>query len=350
MRVPGESFAEKRNLWIAMPKNYTHLSQEQRYQIEALLKVGSTQKQIASIVGRSESCISRELARNIPKRGQGAKEYNAKNAQRKTKLRHKLKPKNKIFDEAMKRYSRDKLVNDRWSPELISNEGKKEWEEFISHEWLYQWIWKAKASNCKEDRQDKKLYKYLKHGRRRRKRGNRRDSRGIITNRVSIEKRPKIVEQRKRIGDLEVDLMMGKNHQGALLVTIDRATLHTKLRLIRTKESDVVEDKIGNMYSSSDWIKTITFDNDKAFSNHLNIAKTLNAKTYFTRPYTSQDKGSVENRIGVIRRFFPKKTDLTKVTHNQVRKIQTLINNRPVRKFNYKTPNQVFSERIALIT
>jgi IS30 family transposase len=82
----------------------------------------------------------------------------------------------------------------------------------------------------------------------------------------------------------------------------------------------------------------------------MKVAEVLNVTTYFTRPYTSQDKGTVENRIGQIRRFFPKKTDLSLVTANQVKKVERLLNDRPVRKFNYKTPNQVLQEKIALIT
>jgi IS30 family transposase len=80
------------------------------------------------------------------------------------------------------------------------------------------------------------------------------------------------------------------------------------------------------------------------------VAVALNINTYFTRPYTSQDKGTVENRIGQLRRFFPKKTDLSTVTSEQVKRVERLLNNRPVRKFNYKTPNQVLLEKIALIS
>ena len=97
-------------------------------------------------------------------------------------------------------------------------------------------------------------------------------------------------------------------------------------------------------------LHTLTFDNDKGFADHMDIADALKVKTYFTRPYTSQDKVTVENRIGQIRRFFPKKTDLRFVTIDQVQYVEDLLNNRPVRKFNYKTPNQVLLEKIALIT
>jgi len=94
----------------------------------------------------------------------------------------------------------------------------------------------------------------------------------------------------------------------------------------------------------------LTFDNDQGFSGHLQIADKLKVSTYFTRPYTSQDKGTVENRIGVLRRFLPKKTDLSLVNHQQIKKIQALLNERPVRKFNYLTPNQVLQQKIALAT
>jgi IS30 family transposase len=89
---------------------------------------------------------------------------------------------------------------------------------------------------------------------------------------------------------------------------------------------------------------------DKGFADHMKVANALNASTYFTIPYTSQDKGTVENRIGQIRRFIPKKKDLNRVTSHKVKQVELLLNNRPVRKFNYKTPNQVLQEKIALIT
>jgi IS30 family transposase len=330
-----------------MSQHYTHLSLEQRYQIEALVKVGKKQCEIAQLIGKSKSCISRELKRGIPLGGVGAFRYSASNAQRKTDLKHYQKPKRKVFDNRMKEFCRDRLINDRWSPELISHEGKKIDDNFISHEWIYQWIWNCKKGNRLADRHDKFLYRYLKHGRRRRKRGNRRDLRGNIPGRISIELRPKIVNKKKRIGDIEVDLMIGKNHQSSLLVCLDRATLHTRLRLLKSKSSADVTRALKKVYTGN-WIKTFTFDNDQAFTNHQQIADVYNAQTFFTRPYTSQDKGSVENRIGQIRRFLPKKTDLNSMTPQQIYSIQTKINNRPIRKFNYKTANQVFSEKIAL--
>jgi IS30 family transposase len=334
-----------------MSKNYHQLSSEQRYQIEALIKAGSCQKEIAIILKVHPSTICRELKRNTPKRGKGALEYKAVNAQRRTNIRHDKKPKANKFTADMRQYAVSRLINERYSPELIEVMGRRELGYFVSRETLYKWIWDCKKSNHRKDRMYKKLYEYLAHGRRRRKRGLRHDSRGIIPGRVSIENRPAVVAKRKRVGDIEVDLMMGKSHKGALLVMTDRTTLLTKLALLKGKEAQwVYEAAIRKLKQLKEFIKTLTFDNDKAFSKHLKIGKILDAKTYFTRPYTSQDKGTVENRIGLIRRFLPKQTDLRNISQQLIRRIETLINNRPVRKFNYKTPNQVFSNKIALIS
>jgi IS30 family transposase len=130
----------------------------------------------------------------------------------------------------------------------------------------------------------------------------------------------------------------------------DRATLHTKLHKLENRNSNTVRKIIiKRLAKSKHPVHTITFDNDKGFSDHMRVVSALNADTYFTRPYMSQDKGTVENRIGQLRRFFPKKIDLSNVTDDQVKRVERLLNNRPVRKFNYKTPNQVLLEKIALI-
>lgn len=330
-----------------MQKNYTHLSEEQRYQIEALLKTGITQKRIAEIIGKSESCICRELKRNIPKKGRGAFEYRPSNAIRLSNIRQRTKRKKIRFSEEMKTFIRQKLMIDHWSPEIISQIGKSELGDFISHESIYQWIWLSKSRARPKDRY---LYKYLAHCKRRKKRGYLYARQNAITNRVSIEQRPSIVEKRNRLGDIEVDLMLGKKLSGAILVALDRTSLQTHLRLLKDRNSKNIEASLKDMYKKTNWIKTITFDNDKAFMGHERIAEHFGAKAYFTRPYTSQDKGSVENRIGVLRRFFPKGIDLSKVKIEEVNQVEQLINNRPVRKFKYKTPNQIFSEKIALIT
>ncbi len=147
--------------------------------------------------------------------------------------------------------------------------------------------------------------------------------------------------------------MLGKNHQPGLLVITDRASLKTSLVKISTKASkSIAQSIICKMKPSAHWLKTMTYDNDLAFALHATVNEELKTKSFFTHPYTSQEKGTVENRIGVLRRFFPKKTDFTKVTAKQVSHVEKMINERPVRKFNYQTPNAVFLQKlkVALIT
>ena len=132
----------------------------------------------------------------------------------------------------------------------------------------------------------------------------------------------------------------------------DMSTLHILLHKLTKRYSPVVVSKaINKSFREVDYpLHTITFDRDKGFADDLIVFNTLNVKTYFTRPYASQDKGTVKNSIGQISRFFSKKTDLSMVYDDQVRCFERLLNNRPVRKFNYITPYQVLLKKIALIT
>lgn len=332
--------------------NYRQLGQEQRYAIGVLLKAGRSQQEIADSVGYHKSTISRELRRNIPQRGARSKVYDPERAQQKAINRHKQKPKYERFTNRMRNQCVRWLTVEKLSPELISALGRKGDPDFVSPETIYRWIWEMKHSDRRKHKPFRRLYKELKHGRRRRKRGNYHDNRGFIQGRVSIEERPKIVERRRRLGDLEVDLMLGRNHQPGLIVIVDRASLKTSLCKISTKASRLVSKKIvRKMSTCKDWLKTITYDNDQAFTHHTIVNELLGTKSYFTHPYTSQEKGTVENRIGVLRRFFPKKTDFSMVSSQQVKKVEKMINDRPVRKFQYKTPNAVFLQklRVALI-
>lgn len=247
----------------------------------------------------------------------------------------------------MRKQNVKQLVIEKLSPELITASGRQRNPDFVSHETIYRWIWEMKHSHKREYRPYQLLHKDLRHGRRRIKRGNYHDNSGCIINRVSIEKRPVIVEKRIRIGDVEVDLMLGKNHQPGLFVITGRASLKTSLVKISIKASKTIARSITrNMKPCVQWLKTMMYDNDLAFALHTTVSEELNIKSFFTHPYTSQEKGTVENRIGVLRRFFPKKTDFIQVTAKRVSQVEKIINKRPVRKFNYQTPNEVFLQKL----
>lgn len=332
-------------------KKYKQLTVEQRYQIEALIKAGFKQIQIAAQLKVHRSTISRELKRSIAKRGRTSGLYIASNAERKTRNRHKHKFKRILLSPILKQAIASKMQEDKWSPELISKKWKAQGISVVSHETIYKWIWESKHSNRIENKAFKNLYKELKHGKRRQKRGNLKDTRGAIKNRVHISKRPAIIEERKRIGDLEADLMMGKNHKSALLVLTDRTTLITMIEKLNGKSAEEVTRKIKERLSrfSSSYLKSITFDNGKEFAGHMEIANKFKLKTYFTTPYTSQEKGTVENRIGVIRRFFPKKTDLRNITKERIKQVELSLNNRPIRKFNYLSPIETLNNKFVAL-
>lgn len=321
-------------------KKYKQLTLGQRYQIQSLVQAGLNQSDIAEQLKVHRSTISRELKRNTPKRGRTAFQYIGEHAQSKTDFRHVEKTKQVRLTQDLKARIASLMEHEKWSPELIAKRLTKEGEYCVSHETIYKWIWEAKHSNHRNHKAYKHLHKYLRHNGRRQKRGNIKDNRGAITQRVDIEQRPEVVDQRSRVGDIEVDLMMGAHHKSALLVMTDRTTLVTMIEKLESKNAEEINHKMIKRLTkfNSSWIKTITFDNGKEFAKHYEIAELLKVRTYFTRPYTSQDKGTVENRIGVIRRFFPKKTDLRKISEQRIKEVERLLNYRPIRKFNYNNP------------
>lgn len=310
---------------------FTQLSKEERIRIEVLLHQGLSFSSIARELGRSVSTISREVKRNK------GRSYQAHRAQQKTQRRHREKQKHRIFDCGMKRFIQEKLLKERLSPELICWEGKKWRADFISGEWIYQWIWQMKFSQKAGDKVYSHLYEQLRHASRKRKRGNKRRMRGNILQRQWIDERPKQAEQRTQKGHLECDIMLGRDRKPGLLVVLDRMSRKTWIQPIKSKDSSYVIAKVKAICKANP-VKTITFDNDQSFALHYK----LNLPTFFTHPYSSQEKGSVENRIGLIRMFFPKQTDFTKVSPAEVKAVETLINNRPLRMFNYKTPNELY--------
>lgn len=316
-------------------KTYKRLGLCQRYQISCLLEAGFNQSEIAGQIGVHRSTISRELKDKVAKRGRTAFLYDAERAHQKSEQRKNQKRRRNDFSESMLKYMRNKLREERWSPELISQKGRIELGDFVSTETIYKYIYECKYSNHSVLREDKDLHKYLRHNKRRQKRKNANNNRGCIPNRTGIEERPRLANQRKRIGDIEVDLMIGANRKPALIVMTDRKTRETDLIKINGKKAKYIAKKLLGRLKNKKKIHTLTFDNDLAFVEHQKIAEALNIQTYFTKPFSSQDKGSVENRIGQLRRWFPKGTSLVDVQTQTIAAVQRKLNNRPFRMFGY---------------
>lgn len=313
----------------------SHLTKEQRYTISRMLKQGKKKSQIAFTIGKDKSVVNREINRNKDQRN-GI--YCDELANRKYAKRQKEKPKYRYFTSEVKTYV-EGLIKEDYSPEQIVGVSKKNNVACVSHERIYQHIW--------EDKKRKgTLFEHLRRkGRKYRKRGAGKDSRGIITGRVSIDQRPAIVEKRSRFGDIEVDLIIGKNHKQAIVTLNDRASGMLKMKKVISKEATVVAEAINDMME--DWmpfIHTITSDNGKEFSDHKTISENLAIDYYFAHPYHSWERGSNENLNGLIRQYFTKKADFTTLCETSIQNVENKLNNRPRKRYNYETPIFVMNQ------
>ena len=316
-------------------RTYKQLTQEQRYYIFQLNKKDFTQDEIAQEIGVDKSTISRELKRNTGQRG-----YRPKQAQRKATERRKLASKAIKMTADMIELVDKKMSEQQWSPEQISGWLLEEKSIAISHERIYQHIWDDK-------KQGGDLYQYLRcQGKKYQKRGsNGKRSRGQITNRISIDNRPKIVDDKRRVGDWEIDTVIGKGHSGALVTIVERKTLYTLVARVNGKRADwVTQATIQLLEPFKDRLHSITADNGKEFAYHTQISKELDTAFYFAHPYSSWERGVNENTNGLIRQYFPKKTDFKTVTDEEVYNVMEKLNNRPRKSLGFRTPFQAMQK------
>lgn len=312
--------------------NYKQLIDSQRYQIESYLKAGFSQTKIARILGVDKSTISRELKRNSKKRS-----YNAQFAITISKERRKEAYKHTVFDTNMKRYIDHKLKNYQWSPEQIKGRCDIQGIAMVSVERIYQYIYSNQS-------QGGLLYKHLRTARKwRRKRLNRKHQRGQIPNRIMIDKRPEIVNTKKRFGDWEVDTIIGKNHKSAIVTLTERKSqFELMAKTNGTKATSIKKEVINLLAPFKQLVKTITSDNGKEFALHQKIAQKLDADFYFANPYSPWERGLNEYNNKLIRQYLPKKTDFNVISNKHINMIISKLNNRPRKLLGYRTPNEVF--------
>jgi transposase, IS30 family len=318
-------------------KTMKHLKLGQRYEIGILYSKGYSQTEIGKSIGKNKSTICRELNRNSDLRNRA---YKAELAHKKCNERHKIKPKNIRFTEPIKEHVNTWILMD-YSPEQIVGRSNEIGVDCVSVETIYQHVWLDKKNGGS-------LSIHLrKKGKKYSKRGALKGTRGQIPGRVDIDLRPVIVEAKERLGDFEIDLVIGKDHDGALLTANDRATGMLKMAKIDSKEARVVEQKIIEILE--DWkpfLQTITSDNGKEFTNHKAIAEALNVLYFFAKPYQSWQRGANENLNGLIRQYFPKKSDFKLIKDEYVQEIENKLNNRPRKRYGFKTPYEVFSQKL----
>ena len=310
-------------------RRYTQLTREERYQIYALNAAGHHQAEIARIIGRHKSTVSREICRNKGLRG-----YRPKQAHAFATIRRQSKYTARIKSGAWDRV--EQLLHEDWSPEQISNWLWREENIRISHEWIYRYIFKDKQHGGE-------LHTHLRCRKKRKKRYGLYDCRGHIKGRISIDERPDIVDKRHRVGDWEVDTVIGKQGSAVLVTVVERRTRYSVVAKAADKSASCVRDAIlKHMGPISFQVKTLTYDNGKEFALHQQIAEKLNAYGYFAHPYHSWERALNENTNGLIRQYFPKGKDISNVSDEEIKTAMDKINNRPRKCLDFKTPNQVF--------
>jgi len=317
-------------------KDYKQLTEAQRYQIYALKKAEHSMGYIAKNIGVDKSTVSREIKRNSGQRG-----YRPKQAHEKALQRHKQKPKAIRLNEEAKAFIKLQLESFDSAPEQISGRMDLTLGFKVSHETIYRYL-------LTDKREGGTLYLHLRHQNKPyKKRYGSKDKRGQIPNRTSIDERPAIVEKKSRIGDFEGDLVIGKNHKGALVTLVDRCSKFTLIASIPNKGADNVDAAIIELLSPfKTSLETITLDNGKEFSHHEKIAKALDTDIYFAHPYHSWERGLNEHTNGLLRQYFPKGSSLENVTKEEIAASQYKLNHRPRKALGFKTPYEVFFDKL----
>lgn len=312
-------------------KRYKQLTWGLRYQIYGLKQAGLNQTEIANRIGVDKGTVSREFKRNKGKRG-----WRPKQAQSLRDERYGARINGKRFSsddwEEVER-----LIEEDLSPEQAANRLELEGVLKISHEIIYRHIYADKRSGGD-------LHRHLRSQKPHRKRcASGQERRGMIKNRVSIDKRPEIVAQKTRMGDWEGDTVIGKNHKGGLVTLAERKSRYVLAGHIRSKHAEGVTAVTTRLLKPhKEKCHTITFDNGKEFAEHEKMAAELKVDIYFAHPYHSWERGLNENSNGLLRQYFPKGMELVDITEEQVQEAVERINHRPRKVLGFRTPHEVF--------
>jgi IS30 family transposase len=289
------------------------------------------------VIGSHKTTISRELRRNCGQRGYRHKQAHFKALSRRNHRTARILQETWDLIEAKLRLD--------WSPEQISGWLWRNQAVRVSHEWIYKYILADKLTGGD-------LYRHLRCQKKRRKCYGSYDWRGILPNRVSIEERPDIVEQRQRIGDWEVDTIVGKGHHQAIVTLIERKSRFALLRKVERRTADQVRNALIDLLQPvSDRLHTLTADNGKEFAEHEKVIQELKVDFFFAHPFSAWERGTNENMNGLVRQYIPKKRNFASINETEVELIMHRLNNRPRKCLDYLSPFEVFfNQSVALHT
>ena len=304
---------------------YKHLSREERYQIYSLRLAKQTISEIARLLGRHRSTISRELGRGRGLRGYRAEQACSKASERAKKSRNARRVDAKVWADV------SFYLGLQWSPEQIASKLE------VSHESVYLHVYANKAAGGQ-------LHKNLRSQKPRRKRHlSGRDRRGQIPNRRPISERPEHIEQRRQVGHWEGDTVIGAAHKQAIVTLVERKSGFAVLAKVSNKTTDLVrraiEIKLKPLCSR---VKTLTVDNGKEFADHQAVDQALGIQTFFADPYCSWQRGSNENFNGLLRQYIPKRRRMETMSEEELTMIENRLNHRPRKRLGFKTPHEVF--------
>ncbi len=331
-------------------KTYKRLTSFEREEISRGIAVGMSVRLIAQKLSRSPSTILREVERNSSTTG-----YRAFSAQLCAHKRAQSRRvgKSRITQEGRLRTAVLERLYKHWSPREIVERLKKEYPNdmtmHISHEAIYRYIYVLPRGELRQT-----LTKALRQERayrRKKKTGKTKETRGKIADMISIEERPEEVEDRSVPGHWEGDLILGKYKRSALGTLVERTTRYTILvPLGENKDAESVRKAYAKAFKSvpKEIVKTLTYDQGKEMSQHKRFTIDTGVQVYFAHPGSPWERGTNENTNGLIRQYFPKGTEFDKVSTREIKRVQRELNDRPRAVLEYKKPDEVINNIVAL--
>lgn len=322
-----------------MSKKQSELSYEERVLIYKYDTLGASLREIGRQLGRHHTTISREL-KSGPGNFLQLSERTRKAQEMSLSRKSSRGAKSKFLDTDLVQYVSEKLEL-KWTPEIIAGRFNKEsTTNSITAQSIYNYIYIHKLEWIKllTRKGKKRRISSIKRSKKKQK----------IANKTSINKRPKYIEKRKQLGHWELDTMVSRKSKAALVVATERSTRATIITKIDANNSQNFKDAVLRRFSElpSFLFKTLTFDNGSENAKHNEINLEFDTKSYFCEPYSSWQKGSVENRIGRIRRFIPKGTDLNNIPDNVISQIEFILNNTPIKLLKFNTPMEALGGAI----
>ena len=329
---------------MAMHRRYQHLSRIERGKITSLKTWGLTVSQIALELGRDKSTVSRELRRN---RQILVEYYLDESAQlRADRRRRQASQGYRLKNRRIRSYVEGKL-RDGWSPEIVAGRIKLDLPGCsISHEAIYQYVY-----HLDEPKRGEYIkYLHLSHRKRRKRSSTKGPRKSRIPNRISIDARPAAVETRRQTGHWEGDSMVSSRNSVVLYSLVERKTRLVKLVRVWGRDGKrtaaAIISRLGSLPKKGR--RTLTLDNGFEHTRHELITTAIGILCYFCNPYSAWQRGTNENRNGMVRRYFPKGTDFSRITRAEIRRVESTINNRPMKCLGFKTPLEAASCSVAL--